>query len=169
MKVITIKQPHASLICEGIKDIENRSWSTKFRGRILIHAAAKQVKGLACEALTPLQYSHVFSADKLNYLTGAKGAIIGAVEIVDCVENHPSIWAIKGQYHWVLQFPQRFDEPIPVKGKLGLWNYPNIIAEPEEPNGELFCHCQLSVKESNQVYSMIDHYRCHYCGGRWYK
>ena len=39
MKAITIKQPWASLIVHGIKDIENRSWSTKFRGRVLIHAA----------------------------------------------------------------------------------------------------------------------------------
>ena len=45
MKVITVKQPHASLIIEGveadtiilIKDIENRTWKTNFRGRVLIH------------------------------------------------------------------------------------------------------------------------------------
>lgn len=48
-KVLSIKQPWASLICTprsdnnlfGIKDIENRSWKTKFRGRILIHASQK--------------------------------------------------------------------------------------------------------------------------------
>ena len=38
MKAITIKQPWASLIVEGIKDIENRTWKTSFRGRVLIHA-----------------------------------------------------------------------------------------------------------------------------------
>lgn len=48
MKTITVKQPWASLIVEGIKDIENRTWKTNFRGRVLVHAAAKQceVKGL---------------------------------------------------------------------------------------------------------------------------
>jgi hypothetical protein len=41
MKTLTIKQPWASLIVEGLKDIENRTWATKFRGRVLVHAAAK--------------------------------------------------------------------------------------------------------------------------------
>ena len=52
------------------------------------------------------------------------GSIIGSVEIVDCVQNHPSIWAEKGVYHWVLASPILFEKPIEnVKGKLGLWNY----------------------------------------------
>lgn len=38
MKAITIKQPWASLIVSGLKDIENRTWKTNFRGRVLIHA-----------------------------------------------------------------------------------------------------------------------------------
>lgn len=41
MKALSIKQPWASLIAQGIKDIENRTWKTKFRGRIFIHASAK--------------------------------------------------------------------------------------------------------------------------------
>ena len=44
MKAITIKQPWASLIVAGIKDIENRTWKTSFRGRVLIHAAKTPVK-----------------------------------------------------------------------------------------------------------------------------
>ena len=42
MKAITIKQPFASLIVEGIKDIENRTWKTNLRGRVLIHASASK-------------------------------------------------------------------------------------------------------------------------------
>ena len=41
MKALTVQQPFASLICQGIKDVENRSWRTNFRGTIYIHAAAK--------------------------------------------------------------------------------------------------------------------------------
>ena len=41
MKALSIKQPWASLIAHGIKDIENRNWKTHFRGRIYIHASAK--------------------------------------------------------------------------------------------------------------------------------
>lgn len=40
MKVISIMQPWATLIVLGHKKIETRSWNTKYRGEILIHASA---------------------------------------------------------------------------------------------------------------------------------
>jgi hypothetical protein len=62
-------------------------------------------------------------------------AILGTVDIVDCVVNHSSIWAEKTDYenfnedpvyyNWVLSNPVKFDKPIlNVKGKLSLWDYP---------------------------------------------
>lgn len=195
MKVISIKQPWASLIVEsndfepgfGIKPIENRTWPTKFTGRVLVHASDKRVKGLACEILSDMQYAQVFTANKLCALNGPTGAIIGSVAIVDCVLNHNSVWAehvahkqkkVNGDifnvevpvYNWVLANPIKFPEPIPAKGKLSFWDYPNILAEPEENDGDLFCHCQLPIKEINQVTgdSRFGYY-CRYCGGKWYK
>ena len=41
MKTISVKQPWSYLICSGIKDVENRSWKTNFRGRVLIHSSKK--------------------------------------------------------------------------------------------------------------------------------
>jgi hypothetical protein len=41
MKTLSIRQPYASLICRGIKKVENRSWETKYRGKLLIHASGK--------------------------------------------------------------------------------------------------------------------------------
>ena len=38
MKVLTIKQPWATLIMQGDKRFEFRSWQTKYRGDLLIHA-----------------------------------------------------------------------------------------------------------------------------------
>ena len=52
------------------------------------------------------------------------GAIIGSVTIADCVQNHPSIWAEKGVWNWVLKDAVLFDKPIEnVKGKLGFWEH----------------------------------------------
>ncbi len=170
MKTITIKQPYASLICEGIKDIENRSWPTKYRGSILIHAALKPVKltfempGQATAQEITMS-SFLNSAEENNLF----GCIIGSVYITDCVKGHNSKWAIKDNYHWVLAYPILFPEPIYTKGKLSFWDYPNIHSEPEEENGELFCNCQIPVKEQNQVYSLIDNFCCRYCLGKWYK
>ena len=47
MKAITVKQPWASLIVHGIKDIENRTWPCPKRyigKRVLIHASSSPVK-----------------------------------------------------------------------------------------------------------------------------
>lgn len=192
MKTLTVKQPWASLIVEGIKDIENRTWKCpeKYIGqRVLIHAGIDQ-------KLDKMPLDGVFSKGQLNKLmeryteyelckrSNQFGSIIGSVEIIGCKINHPSIWAekceplykfgtnriIEATYNWILANPIKFPEPIPCKGKLSFWDYPNILAEPEEKGGKLFCHCQLPVKLENQVMPLGDgHYECRYCGGIWYR
>lgn len=169
MKTITIKQPWAMLICLGIKDIENRTWATKYRGSILIHASANSIKYFSALEFFGKERSDIIK-QKTGYVPKLPVAsIIGSVDIVNCIRDAKSIWADEGQWHWVLANPILFPEPIPAKGKLSFWDYPNILAEPEEKDGDLYCHCQLSVKEENQVVRFINHYRCRYCGGRWYK
>jgi hypothetical protein len=194
MKTLSVKQPWASLIVEGIKDIENRTWKTKFRGRVLIHAGLAKskisyydyepFKSYWKQAGSHCGFSDCEMKEGLSKIKFDRGLIIGSVEIVDCVINHESIWAEKTPmaymgkltiecqapiYNWVLANPILFPEPIPAKGKLSFWDYPNILAEPEEKDGELFCHCQLPVKEINQVTGGCGDYRCVYCGGKWYK
>tara|TARA_R110000868_G_scaffold119513_5_gene317294 strand:- start:26335 stop:26769 length:435 start_codon:yes stop_codon:yes gene_type:complete len=136
MKTLTVKQPWASLIVKGIKDIENRTWKTKFRGRILIHASAK-IAGSRLDSLNQEQFDVL--VDKNNGGNYDCSSIIGSVEIVDCVINHESIWAEKSPefttnranqegfkpiYNWVLANPIKFEQPIEnVKGKLSLWEY----------------------------------------------
>lgn len=130
MKVLSVKQPWAYLLVSGIKDIENRPRRTHFRGRILIHASAKaDVKREDFHTLlTTSQWNYLSVVESLK-MVGSNfiyepSAIIGSVEIIDCVENHPSVWAVDGQYHYVIANPILFDTPITgVKGQLGLWNY----------------------------------------------
>ncbi|MDI6033999.1 ASCH domain-containing protein [Flavobacterium sp. LB2P84] len=135
MKALSIKQPWASLIAHGIKDIENRTWKTKFRGRIYIHASAdlKLLKKTGNELYTKEQWLATPAR-----LISVSSAIIGEVDIVDCVMNHESIWAEqtcqsllsdeyieKPIYNWVLANAKLYDKPIlNVKGKLSFW-YPD--------------------------------------------
>lgn len=141
MKAITIKQPWAQLICEGLKDVENRTWPTKYRGRVLIHAALdrrfeKDSPFYENRILNESQISTVCVHNKELQIFGTHlpyGAIVGSVEIVDCVINHSSIWAEKTEferchpdpiiYNWVLANPILFPKPIPAKGKLSFWEY----------------------------------------------
>lgn len=150
MKTITIKQPWASLIVEGVKDIENRKWPTKFRGRVLVHAGADNLLK-KCEFIDDLlsveQIINTSNNNKETEIFGSKlytSSIIGSVEIVDCVMNHPSVWAEKSfdayveglkepiksvkVYNWVLANPVKFDKPIEnVKGKLNFWEYGLLV------------------------------------------
>ena len=85
MKALSIRQPWAWLIVHGGKDIENRTWKTKFRGPVLIHASKtidrEAYDRLADEgiALPPM--------DELQL-----GGIIGQAEITDCVADSDSPW-----------------------------------------------------------------------------
>jgi hypothetical protein len=131
MKALSIKQPWASLIAHGIKDIENRIWKTNFRGRIYIHVSSKSA-GSLYELLNEYQIdamNNVWTAAP-PYPIMPVSAIIGEVDIVDCVLNHKSIWAEsnwpdeKPIYNWVLANAKLYNEPIlNVKGKLSFWEF----------------------------------------------
>lgn len=107
MKALTIRQPWAGLIVAGLKTVENRSWPTSYRGVLVIHAGARPDD----EAMA--EYGHLLD----EY---PAGAIIGTVQVVDCVRDSDSPWAIPGQWHWLLTDP-RPCKPRAAKGSLGLW------------------------------------------------
>lgn len=124
MKVLTIKEPWATLIIEQYKEYEFRSWKTNYRGKILIHA------GLNIE-------KDVLERFKDYDLTYSPGTIIGEANLVDCIlvdeefnekltKRNPVVYGRSNHvrnYAWKLENIKKYDKPIPAKGKLGLWNY----------------------------------------------
>jgi hypothetical protein len=99
----------ASLNVAGIKDVENRSWRTKYRGRLGIHAAV----GFDQDLIDA--YSDLLDDDF------PLGALIGSVTLVDCVNNSRSKWADPGAWHWILTEPKTRVQPRRMTGRLGLW------------------------------------------------
>src|SRR5262245_4993891 len=119
MKTLSIKQPWAWLIMAGLKDIENRDWRTHFRGRFAVHAG--KYRPSEEELLEIEQHQGVtIPRDKLTY-----GAVLGTVELVDCVTRHGSQW-FQGSFGFVLRDPRRCD-PIPCNGKLGFFQGPVVV------------------------------------------
>ena len=124
MKAITIKQPFASLIAAGIKEYEFRTWNTKYRGDILIHAG----KGIDSEAMK--KYAHY----GLEYPAGCLIAKAYLKDIIELNEDFKKTlkkenkdvysWAInyKEGYAFKLENIQKI-KPIIIKGQLGIWNY----------------------------------------------
>ncbi|WP_462265711.1 ASCH domain-containing protein [Mucilaginibacter sp.] len=126
MKALTIRQPWAHLIVLGIKDIENRSWKTNYRGRIYVHAALNTAHGKEPIARYLCSYWKPLSPDfrrELAQTDFIKSAIIGEVDIIDCVQNHHSVWAEQEGWNWVLANSVKYEEPIlKIKGGLSLWD-----------------------------------------------
>jgi hypothetical protein len=109
LKILSIRQPWADLIVRGRKDIENRSWSTSYRGQILVHASLN-IDRDACDR---------YSLHPSKLLTGG---VVGIAEIADCVLKHHSSW-FEGPYGFVLRNrrPLQFVKWI---GALGLRDAP---------------------------------------------
>ena len=122
MKVLSVTMPWAWFIMRFGKDIENRTWRTNYRGRILIHSS-KKPSPYTTEIIADI----LGEDDKENWKEIYKlcGCIIGSVEMVDCVRNYISPWAERDidMWHWVLKNPVLLEEPIPARGRLGLWEY----------------------------------------------
>ncbi len=126
LKVLSIKEPFATLIKDGVKIYETRSWKTNYRGEIYIHASLSLSKS-----------ERVESANKYLKSEIKPGFILCKCELVDCIpmtdefikyinketsEYDYGLYS-EGRYAWKLKVLEVLDEPIPAKGKLGIWNY----------------------------------------------
>lgn len=119
MRAITIQQPWASLIMAratnpAAKDIENRTWTTRYRGPLAIHAG----KTIDRHGFSHAEMHGIELPDPLPL-----GVVLGTVTLVDVVEHAQSSWASAGQWHWVLADPIPRAEPVPARGALGLWEW----------------------------------------------
>jgi activating signal cointegrator 1 len=158
MKVISLLQPWATLVVIGAKKIETRSWNTKYRGEILIHASKKMTRAQK-ELANSSTIIDVFEEKGIDELH--LGCIIGKVDIDETATtevlnerlhekanifngeflfpNKPEMELAfgdysPGRYGWLLYNPVSFDyHHYPVKGSRGLWNF--------EPEICLQCGC----------------------------
>ena len=130
IKAITIKQPSATLIVDGVIDIENRTWSKKIykdicKNWLFVHTSSKKSTKLPDQPIS---------------------AIIGMMHI-NCVGKisdsiHKTKWAL-GPNCWYIDAVIKFDDPIYTKGRLGQWD-PDINI-----------HSDLEKQISNSMYNII--------------
>lgn len=172
MKALTIQQPYATLLLQKDKKYETRSWTTKYRGPVAIHAAKAWNSDIFQYLLSPL--ATIDCLERLGITPTVieeempKGAIIGTAELVNiwkiCRRPDPEVngkWQIfaksmtedieapdygkeiipteqekalghwnyysQPMYAWEFQNIKALAEPIPAKGKQGLWNWDGEI------------------------------------------
>ena len=122
MKALTLKQPWATLISEGLKEYEFRSWKTTYRGELLIHA------GVGIDKKELNKFEHL----NLKY---PQSRVVALVELVDCIEiddkfnkelkdKNNIVYGNKDRtgYAWKIKLIKKIDDNKEIKGKLGLWN-----------------------------------------------
>ena len=133
MKVLSLLQPWATLVVMGAKKIETRSWATDYRGVLLIHASVGKS-------------GNIFATDMLfnKYIPDFKvlpyGMIIGQVNLKKILriedfalpDNEMNELTLEekafgdyteGRYGWVLTAPVEFENKIPARGQLRLWDF----------------------------------------------
>ncbi len=130
MKVLSLIEPYATLIKDGKKRIETRSWKTSYRGELYIHASLTKISK---ESRENKELMNLLKDSNLNY-----GSIICKCKLVDCIEmtkeyvedmkknNHQEYICgeyAKGRYAWILDNIEILENPIKAKGHLSIWNY----------------------------------------------
>jgi len=129
MKCLSIRQPYAELIVEGMKNYEIRSRNTKYRGELYIHSSLSKIG----KSSRKNEFLDVLRNKNLKY-----GYILAKCDLVDSVlidekflkeMNNGAIDNLYnddciGYYAWVLKDVKKVKE-IPAKGQLGIWNYGN--------------------------------------------
>lgn len=141
MRALTIHQPYAELILRGLKRVENRTWATKLREPILIHAGQSR-------SWLDLNEKGTVDIHGIAVAEMTFSAILGVATIVDCVKVDRYVsdrvggkvpvfrkadlklypWLddhehAQGPYCFILADVVRFAEPIPCGGKQGFWTY----------------------------------------------
>lgn len=171
MKALTIWQPWASLLAYGAKKYETRSWSTKYRGPIAIHAATIKVPQVLkklfpydeCDGMAKSAFLDavakglcgVYTTEELMETLNAlpTGAVVATANLIGCHKmrspsgfrllkygDTPFIRREDGRTsmpdkveialgdwkpgRWAWEFSDmRLIDPIPTKGKQGLWKW----------------------------------------------
>jgi hypothetical protein len=179
MKALSLYQPWAQLCvtpgpiwADGkkrpAKRIETRSWQTKFRGFVLIHASKSK------------EHLHLCSEDPFQGYLGmsdlAFGSIIGAAQIVEIrrTEDIVEDWAVDpraeteqqflmgnydtGRFGWYLENPVQFKTPIPCRGSLSLWTVPESVQTQLTEQIEIALKDTITEIVANAIRSGIKQY-----------
>ena len=146
MKALTLWQPWASMVAMGEKQVETRCWSTKYRGEIAIHSAAKlppawlgaskEFPEFKTEIADVLNCKRDYVQSEVRALP--MGSILCIIRLCDIRETKNVREDLgtrelifgnyeDGRYAWFFEMVKRFDEPIPAKGNRLLWEW-NALA-----------------------------------------
>lgn len=122
LRALTVRQPWAACIASGRKLVENRTWPTKYRGPLAIHAASTR-DGFVFDHPRFVQEAYGLAPSPSRVLS----AVVAVVELTGCHEYTPGCcdtsWAERGAgtWHWTLANVRALSEPVECAGRLSVW------------------------------------------------
>lgn len=129
-RVLTVKQPWASLIAKGVKDVENRTWHTQYRGLLAIHAGQSYDETAHLDPVAGATFTDHPVIRRLRRPELPTAAIVALVDLQDvhsyreCQSANRgamcSLWGQAEAIHWVLGNVRELADPFPWPGGLGL-------------------------------------------------
>jgi len=137
--VLSLLQPWATLVVIGAKTIETRSWSTRHRGPLLIHASQGKAGEIFAEDPLFKKYIPQFNALPFGKIVGSaqldKILRTEDFDLTDAAMNHFTLEEkafgdyTSGRYGWLLADAVKFMEQVPARGMPGLWKCPNAVED----------------------------------------
>lgn len=137
MKALSLLQPWATLVAIGAKKIETRSWKTDYRGPVAIHASTRTSRLQRLLALSRpfvdalLDAGVILPDDEPDIPVGAILCVCDLVDVTPITADNAPPEPERsfgdytpGRYAWHLANVRVLPEPIPAKGRLGLWTPP---------------------------------------------
>lgn len=146
LRCLSIRQPHAFLICCGLKRVENRTWQARHRGPLLVHAgkATEDAGDLraAVAALAGRYRMSEASARSVYRDWAAKGAIVGKAVMHGCITKAAGTGALggvagsdpatcfTGPVGFLLRDAAFLWPPVPCRGRLSFFRLPPSLRHP---------------------------------------
>lgn len=129
---ITVRQPWATLLAYGRKEFETRSWPLHYRGPLAIHASSMLHPDDRIWAREDVDIGRILQ--ELGYADVTQlpvGAVLAVGTVVDCVPTADLRYLTRteralgdfspGRWAWRFARMNRLREPVPARGRLGLW------------------------------------------------
>jgi activating signal cointegrator 1 len=141
VKAISLWQPWATFVALGLKKFETRSWSTPYRGPLLIHAAKRPMTGIEKELVHYLKDEYGDLCACLNDAEFPLGALVASCQVFHCLESGKDFDPLEvdpleydlgnyeqGRFAWKLLNIKAI-KPIPFKGSQGFFYVPDNLLE----------------------------------------
>ncbi len=134
MKALTLWQPWAGAMAEGLKTIETRSWRTSYRGELAIHASKRVQATLEVQTI----FRWASAGVKMPELSCVhRGEVLAVVQLVDCIPVEEAVELFPdqvqfgdfspGRFAWITKRPRRLGAGVVFTGQQGLWEVPNEL------------------------------------------